>query len=255
VQKISRLLEALTSEINHRSIAGLLAILVILLHLWVVVLLLQPANVDKKKEPLKIMEVALVAEPKPEPKKEDSPSAPAKPAPPKDVQPKKKEVKPPLKKKTPVIPKQVESPKIKEQKVADEQIPTPSQLLPSKTVEKPQALASPPQSAVFSKPIAKPGTGETKSKGENSGVVPLVQPHPAYPMRAQSRHIEGSVKIEFMVNASGSVSNPVVVSASPPGIFDEAALNNIMKWKFKPKMVNGNPVSQRTVQIIRFKLQ
>ena len=254
----SPIFEALTGEINHRSIAGLLAVLVLLLHFWLVLLLLQPSDEDKKNKPLKVMEVVLVAKPKPEPepKKEAAPPAPAKPVPPKAVQPKKKEVKPPVKKKAPIIPKDVERPKLKPQKTGEVQIPAPVQPSPSKAVEKPQAQVSEATSkpAVVSKPVAKPGIGESKSKGENSGVVPLVRVQPKYPARATSRRIEGWVKIEFMVTTAGTVSNPSVVAASPPGIFDEAALDTITRWKFKPKMVNGNPVNQRAVQTITFKL-
>jgi len=61
----SPIFEALTGEINHRSIAGLLAVLVLLLHFWLVLLLLQPSDEDKKNKPLKVMEVVLVAKPKP----------------------------------------------------------------------------------------------------------------------------------------------------------------------------------------------
>ena len=243
MQKIARLPEALTGEIHHRPIVGLLAVLVLLVHLWVVVLLLQPAEEDKTAKPIKVMEVALVKEPTP--KKEDEP-----PAPPKVVPPKKKAITPPpVKKKTPIVPKQVERPKLKPQKLGDEQSVIPS---PSKPLEKPTVSA--PQSAVVNKPVTKSGNGEAKAKGINSGVVELGCPKPNYPNRAMSRHIEGSVKITLTISASGTVASASVAVAQPPGIFDDAALDAAKRCKFKPKMVNGVPVQLKTSKTFRFSL-
>ena len=69
-----------------------------------------------------------------------------------------------------------------------------------------------------------------------------------------SRHIEGWVKIEFTVTPEGNVSDPNVVAAEPEGIFDDAALNAIRKWKFKEKIVDGRAVAQKAVQTLKFKL-
>jgi periplasmic protein TonB len=239
VQKISRLFEALTGEIHHRPIVGLLAILVLLLHLWVVVLLLQPTENENVTEPLKVMEVALLSESSP--KAEAAP-----PAPPKKIPPKKKVVKPPVKKKEPVIHKQGEIPK--PQPVTDEQKSTePS---PSESVQKLVTPTSPSQSAAVNKPAAKPGKGEAV----NSGIVELGCPKPKYPMRAMSRHIEGWVKIEVIVSATGTVTSANVIGEQPPGIFDEAALEATKKCKFKPKIVNGIAVTQRGSKVSRFKI-
>ena len=245
VQKLSHLLVALTGEIHHRPILGLLGVLVLLVHLSVVLLLLQPTGQEKLAKPIKIMEVALVKEPTP--KTEDTPPAPPKTTPPKVVPPKKKAVVPsPVKKKTP--PKPVEQPKLKPQKVGDEQISMPTQ--PS--FSKPPS-ASP--SVAVSKPANKSGNGEAKSKGVNSGVVELGCPKPKYPNRAMSRHIEGSVKIALTISATGTVTNASVASAQPVGIFDDVALEAAKRCKFKPKMVNGNPVQLTTSKSFRFSLE
>ncbi len=245
VQKISRLLEALTGEIHHRPIVGLLAILVLLVHLWVIVLLLQPAAREPAAKPIKVMEVALVTEPKPK-NESPPPASPTKPP----VQPKKKEVKPPIKKKAPVIPKPMEPPK--PQTVGDVAIPKPS--VPKEAERDPQTPTSTLSPTPLHKPVTASGNGDAVSKGANSGVVELGCPKPVYPMRAMSRHIEGWVKVELTIGASGAVSNAVVVGSQPQGIFDDAALSAGRQCKFKPKIVNGNAVSQRGVKKLTFKL-
>ena len=258
-------MEALTGEINHRYFAGLLAIMVVLLHLRLVLLLMQPSDTEKKIAPQQIMEVALLVQPKPktevikppEPPK-PTPKKPAaqkpvpkKPTPPKPV-PKPKETKPPAAKKEPIKQKIGD---IAQPKSVSKETFTPPPVL-TNPFAKTEAPVSKPQAqiAAAKKPAVKSGSGDGSNKGGSSGVVPLVRVQPIYPMRATSRHIEGWVKIEFTVTAAGSVSNPVVVGASPPGIFDEAALDAIRKWKFKQKIVDGSPVAQRAVQVLKFKL-
>ena len=48
--------------------------------------------------------------------------------------------------------------------------------------------------------------------------------------------------LEFIVTKTGAVTNPVVVEAKPPGIFDRSAINAALKFKYKPKVVNGEPI-------------
>jgi len=83
------------------------------------------------------------------------------------------------------------------------------------------------------------GVGGFSSDGE---YLPIVKVAPVYPRRAQTRGIEGYVLLEFVVTKTGAVENPVVIEASPPGIFDRAAINAALKFKYKPKVVNGEPI-------------
>lgn len=83
------------------------------------------------------------------------------------------------------------------------------------------------------------GTGGFSSDGE---YLPIVKVAPVYPRRAQTRGIEGFVLLEFTVTKTGAVENPVVIESSPPGIFDNAAINAALKFKYKPKVVNGEAI-------------
>ena len=83
------------------------------------------------------------------------------------------------------------------------------------------------------------GTGGFTQDGE---YLPIVKVAPIYPRRAQTRGIEGYVVLEFVVTKTGAVRDPVVVEAKPPGIFDRAAANAALKFKYKPKVVNGEPI-------------
>ena len=95
----------------------------------------------------------------------------------------------------------------------------------------------------------------TANVSSSSSVIPLFRVPPEYPSSATRHHIEGWVKIEFTVKTDGTVDNAVVISAEPEDIFNEAALAAIKKWKFKEKIVDGTPVTQRAVQKLQFKLE
>ena len=85
--------------------------------------------------------------------------------------------------------------------------------------------------------------------------LPIVKVAPVYPRRAQSRGIEGYVLLEFVVTATGAVRDPVVIESKPPGIFDHAAIQAALKFKYKPKVANGEPMDVSGVRnLIKFEL-
>ena len=95
--------------------------------------------------------------------------------------------------------------------------------------------------------------GGFSSDGE---YLPIVKVAPIYPRRAQTRGIEGYVLLEFVVTRTGAVRDPVVIESKPPGIFDRAAVGAALKFKYKPKVVNGEPIDVAGVRNrITFELQ
>jgi len=96
------------------------------------------------------------------------------------------------------------------------------------------------------------GVGGFSSDGE---YLPIVKVAPVYPRRAQTRGIEGFVLLEFVVTRTGAVRDPVVVESKPPGIFDNAAMQAALKFKYKPKVVNGEAIDVAGVRnLITFEL-
>jgi protein TonB len=85
--------------------------------------------------------------------------------------------------------------------------------------------------------------------------LPIVRVAAVYPRRALQRGIEGFVDVEFTVSKLGSVTNPKVTQASPAGIFDQAALDATLKYKYKPRVVNGQPMEVSGVEVrVKFEL-
>ena len=78
--------------------------------------------------------------------------------------------------------------------------------------------------------------------------LPIVKVAPVYPRRALQRGIEGFVIVEFTVTKQGAVRDPIVVEANPEGIFEQAAIDAAMKFKYKPRVVNGEATEVSGVQ-------
>ncbi|MEM7206793.1 MAG: energy transducer TonB [Pseudomonadota bacterium] len=93
-----------------------------------------------------------------------------------------------------------------------------------------------------------------QERAVNANVIPLARVNPIYPKRAKRLKKEGFVKMEFTITETGSVTDILVVQADPPKLFDRAATRALAKWKFKPKVIDNQLVTQRAVVQIDFKL-
>jgi protein TonB len=85
--------------------------------------------------------------------------------------------------------------------------------------------------------------------------LPIVRVAPVYPARALSRGVEGYVDMMFTVTTTGTVKDPVV-TFSTSSLFDRAAERAVLKFKYKPRVVDGVPVDVPGVTTrIRFELE
>ena len=83
----------------------------------------------------------------------------------------------------------------------------------------------------------------------DSDVVPIVRVSPQYPLRASERGIEGWVEVEFTISKLGTVKDPFVLNSHPSSIFDRSALKAIRKWKYNPKIEDGEPMERPGVKV------
>ena len=79
--------------------------------------------------------------------------------------------------------------------------------------------------------------------------LPIVRVAAVYPRRALQRGIEGFVDVEFIVTKQGSVRDPKIIQASPEGIFEQAAIDATLKYKYKPRVVNGEAMEVSGVEV------
>ena len=109
----------------------------------------------------------------------------------------------------------------------------------------------PPPSVAQNIDIGGPG-GMNIAEGD---YLPIVRVAPVYPARALSRGLEGYVDMSFTVTTAGTVKDPVVVF-STSSLFDRAAERAVLKFKYKPRVVDGQPVEVPGVKTrITFKIE
>ena len=93
--------------------------------------------------------------------------------------------------------------------------------------------------------------------GDNMGdgdIVPIVRIEPSYPRDAAMKGIEGYVKVMLTILPDGSVGDAQVIEANPPRVFNREAIRAVLRWKFKPRIVDGQAVSRQAEQTIDFSL-
>ena len=64
---------------------------------------------------------------------------------------------------------------------------------------------------------------------------------PDFPALARQRGIFGAVRMEALVDEYGAVKNVTIVSGDP--ILAAAAKTAVLKWKYKPATLNGQPIA------------
>lgn len=88
-------------------------------------------------------------------------------------------------------------------------------------------------------------TGMSSGDGE---YLPIVKVAPIYPRRAQTRGISGYCIVEYTVTTSGAIRDPVAVDCQPSGVFEKASVKAAGKFKYKPRVVDGEAIEVAGVQ-------
>jgi protein TonB len=89
------------------------------------------------------------------------------------------------------------------------------------------------------------------SQGVSQGLL-LKKVQPVYPPNALRMRIEGAVKLSATVGKTGSITAVKVISGEP--LLGQAAMEAVKQWKYKPYLLNGDPVEIQTEVTINFKL-
>lgn len=85
--------------------------------------------------------------------------------------------------------------------------------------------------------------------------LPIVRVAPVYPARALSRGLEGYVDLSFTVTLTGTVRD-VIILFSTSSLFERAATRAVLKFKYKPRVVDGIPVDVSGVKTrITFRIE
>jgi len=85
-------------------------------------------------------------------------------------------------------------------------------------------------------------------------VLPIVRIDPQWPREALAKGIEGYVVVEVTIASDGSVRGASIIESVPKRMFDRNVIRAVLKWKFKPRIINGVPVERKAIQTLEFKI-
>jgi TonB family protein len=89
------------------------------------------------------------------------------------------------------------------------------------------------------------------SQGVSTGLIlTKVQPH--YPDDAKQARIQGQVVLQAVIDKNGDVEQLTLLSGHP--MLAPAALEAVKQWKYKPYLLNGQPVKVETQVVVNFQL-
>jgi protein TonB len=108
---------------------------------------------------------------------------------------------------------------------------------------------------ISSTPVAVPKVATPQrvrvSQGVSSGLlVRKVQPN--YPPLARQARIQGQVVLHAVIGKDGSIQNLQLISGHP--MLAPAAIEAVKQWKYKPYLLNGEPVEVDTEVVVNFTL-
>jgi protein TonB len=89
----------------------------------------------------------------------------------------------------------------------------------------------------------------------SSGVMAgnlLAKTLPQYPAIPKAAHIQGTVVLQATISKSGSIQNLKVISGHP--MLQQAAMDAVRSWRYKPYLLNGEPVEVETTINVVFNL-
>jgi TonB family protein len=136
------------------------------------------------------------------------------------------------------------------------------------------AVSQPPASMVASQSLPQDGAARRAAfPGDVTSASPAVTPArtsrqsaaaatqpisvktvlPEYPSLARNQHVEGDVRVDAVIDENGRVTAPKAVSGPP--LLQQAAVDALRQWRYRPATLDGKPVPMRLSVTIRFRVR
>ena len=90
------------------------------------------------------------------------------------------------------------------------------------------------------------------SSGVMSGML-IRKVVPEYPVIPKTMHLQGMVVLQAIISRTGTIENLRVVSG--PALLQQSALNAVQQWRYRPYLLNGEPVEVETTVKVEFTIQ
>ena len=102
------------------------------------------------------------------------------------------------------------------------------------------------------RPEGPSATGKVRISAAEAVGLLLQKTQPSYPPIAKAAHISGTVVLQATISKTGSIEEPQVISG--PAMLQQAALDAVRQWRYKPYFINNRPVEVETTINVIFTL-
>jgi protein TonB len=89
------------------------------------------------------------------------------------------------------------------------------------------------------------------SQGVSTGLL-IKKVTPNYPQLAKQARIQGTVVLQAEISKEGTIQNLQLISGHP--MLAPAAIEAVKQWRYKPYLLNGEPVAVETQVVVNFSL-
>lgn len=108
---------------------------------------------------------------------------------------------------------------------------------------------------IGSTPVAVPKVATPQrvrvSLGVSSGLL-IKKVQPNYPPLARQARIQGDVILQAEISKDGTIQNLQLISGHP--MLAPAAIEAVKQWRYRPYLLNGEPVAVETQVLVKFSL-
>src|SRR5512146_1463492 len=89
------------------------------------------------------------------------------------------------------------------------------------------------------------------STGISEGLL-MHKVEPLYPIIAQRAHVQGTVELKAIISKEGTIQNLQLVKGHP--LLVSAAIDAVKQWRYRPYILNGEPIEVETTVLVNFHL-
>jgi TonB family protein len=103
-------------------------------------------------------------------------------------------------------------------------------------------------------PLKKATGGPIRVGGNVSAANLIVKVPPVYPASAKAARIQGAVLLQAEIQADGTVGSLRVMNSQIDPDLARSAVDGVKQWRYRPTMLNGEPVAVETAITVNFTL-
>jgi protein TonB len=115
------------------------------------------------------------------------------------------------------------------------------------------AAPAPAAPAPSSRPASQPGVSGSNPGGQIQAAQLIFRKEPDYPLLARQMGAKGTVELIATIGTDGTVKSVKVVKGHP--LLAKAAQDAVMQWRYRPTLLNGQPVQNETRITLNFVAQ